>query len=63
MKKFFISNIDYDTTDSMGSVDEGVSLPKKMIIYCTDKDEIADIISDGTDFCVKGFVIDKVENI
>ncbi len=63
MKKFFVSNIEYDMTDSMGTVDEGVSLPKKMVIYCTDEDEIADIISDNNDFCIKGFVIDKVESI
>lgn len=61
MKKYKISNIKYDMTDSMGlASEEGVS-PKSMTIFCESEDEIADTISDGTGFLVESFVIDSVE--
>ena len=64
MRKYKISNIKYDITDSMGlASEEGVSLPKSMTIFCESEDEIADTISDGTGFLVESFVIDSVENV
>ena len=59
--KYRVTNIEYDLTDSFGEIgaDDGISLPKNLIVVCDSEDEIADTISDFTDFCVKSFVIEK----
>ena len=60
--KYKVKNIKYDMTDSAGklSVEEGISLPKSLIVYCDSEDEIADTISDYTDWLVESFEIEEV---
>ncbi len=62
MKRFDISQIRYNTSGLKAEPEETISLPKSMTIYCDSEEEIADTISDGTDFLVEGFVIDSVED-
>lgn len=60
MKKFHVTNIKYDLSDSAGklSPEEGITLPKEMDIFCDSEEEIADTISDLTGWLVESFNIE-----
>lgn len=53
MKRFYITDIKYDTDGKR------ISLPTEMEIICEDEDRIADTISDETGFLVESFIIDQ----
>ena len=56
--KYSVSNIKYDTADCFGLIDD-IELPTEMIVECDSIDEIADKISDETNFLVESFVIES----
>lgn len=58
MKKFRIEGIKYDISGSDLLPEEGVSLPKDMIVYCESEEEVIDTISDET-----GYLVESVESI
>lgn len=54
MKKYFITNIEYDIEDSMGNFPrEG--LPNNMVVEVENEDGIADYISDKTGWLVESY--------
>ena len=63
MKRFHVTNIKYDMSDSAGelSPEEGISLPKTMDVYCESEEKIADTISDEMGWLVETFNIEYVE--
>ena len=54
MKNYYISNIKWDTTDSVEEIDE-IILPSELLIEAEDEDSIADALSDKHGFCVESF--------
>ena len=56
MKKFFITNIEYDLSDSCGEYEVDY-LPENMLVEVEDEDKIADYISDETGWLVKSYFV------
>jgi hypothetical protein len=57
MKNYYITNIDWDTTDSVEEMDV-IELPTEVLIQAEDEDSIADALSDEYGFCVNSFDYD-----
>lgn len=55
--KFKVSNIRYDTKESIVAEELGLELPTSMEIECDSEEEIADTISDLTGWLVESFNI------
>ena len=54
MKNYYITNINWDTTDSVEEIDE-IILPSELLIEAEDEESIADALSDKYGFCVNSF--------
>lgn len=56
--KFKVSNIKYDTKESIVAEELDLQLPTNMEIECDSEEEIADTISDLTGWLVESFNIE-----